>query len=353
MRHDSPLVQLIAFIMACSVLSSSDVHQLADSLPNHFDGLKKLPALQYITGSNVVLCRDKLKDDKPTAYPSILNRIVTSVIYRAVPSAAHDRFYTKLVELGAKTASEKVGKHLTSMVTQKLYKASCRASEMLREMWEKWFATLCVISATSVGVWWLQPSSFQTILQNVCSSNRKNVALWCNNIMRKVTMDRAVVLGMGLLGGVAAAAASLNAHNILLDFDDLSPADSKARDVTLGKGVGAVTEKCVKDISLSVFGANNFESCPPTREQLLQVHAFIRDLLPTNNTYQSRLVTTTNAARPKFSVEAKDITLLRMCVILVTLFAHRMECRKENYAWLLYVYYARLKTLSKLKRTSN
>jgi len=155
--------------------------------------------------------------------------------------------------------------------------------------------------------------------------------------MRKVTADRVVVLGMGLLGGVAAAAASLNAHNILLDFDDLAPADiSKARDVTLGKCMVAATEKCVKGM------ANSFESCLPTREHLQQVHAFIGDLLPS--------VTATKTVQSGCSSDKGDNKLLRMCVMLVTLFAHRMKCRKENYTWLLYVYYARLKIKIETKK---
>ncbi len=167
--------------------------------------------------------------------------------------------------------------------------------------------------------------------------------------MRKVNTDRAVVLGMGLLGGVAAAAASLKANIILFDFYDLSLSESKARDVTLDKGVVA---QCVKDIHRPVLVANNFESCPPTREQLQQVHAFIRDLLP-SNICPSRSVSTTNTEQRGCSTDKGDIKLFRMCVMLVALFAHRMKCRTENYTWLLYVYYARLKTLSKLKQKSN
>lgn len=355
-RHDSPCIQFIAFIAACAILSSRDARQLADSLPDHFDGLKQLPALQFITGSNAAVVReDKIKDEAPTAYSSILNRILTSVVYRAIPSAAHDRFYTKLVELGAKSVSEKVGNHMGSMVTQKMNKVSCDVSEMMRKGWENWFATLSVISASCAGVWWVQTSSFETILRYTGRCSRRSSLLWLNRMMRKVTTDRVVVLGMGLLGTVAAAAASFNAHNLQLDFEHLSSADvlkGKTGVVALDKNAVTAIAKRETGFSEHALAVNLFESSPPTREQLQQVHAYIRDLLPSNKS-PSRSTTITKDALPKCPKEVRDNQLLCMCVMLVTLFAHRIKCRKENYLWLLCVYYARLNNLLKLKQLSN
>lgn len=351
-RHDSPCIQFIAFIAACALLSSSDARQLADSLPDHFDGLKQLPALQYITGSNTVVCEDKMKEDPPTTYSSILNRIVTSVIHRTIPSAAHDRFYTKLVELGAKSVSEKVGNHISSIVAQKANKIGCDIRETLRKGWEKWFATLSVISATCAGIWWLQTNPLESILQYASSSNIMSTSLYLNKMMKNVSTDRAVVLSMGLLGTVATIAATSNVHNLLLDCEYLSQADtvqSKAGVATLGTNAVVTTEKREKCITESALVANSFELSLPTRDQLLHVHAFIRDFLP-SNACPSRPAAITKVAAPERSDEMGNDQLLCMCVMLVTLFAHRLKCRTQNYTWLLYVYYARLKALSKLKQ---
>ena len=345
-RHDSPCIQLIAFIAACALLSSSDARQLADSLPHHFDGLKQRPAVQYITGSNAAVCEENMKDDSTTTYSSILTRIVTSVIHRAIPNTAHDQFYTKLVELGAKSVSEKVGTHISSMVAQKVNKMRCDLRETLRKGWEKWFATLSVISASCAGIWWVQTSSFETILQYAGSSNGTSASLYLNKMMKNVSTDRAVVLGMGLLGTVATIAATSNAHNLQLDFEYLSHADtvkSKAGVATLGKDAVVITAEREKDISESALVANCFELSPPTAKQLRQVHAFMRDILPIN-------ATITKIAAPECLDKMGNDQLLCICVLLVTLFAHRMNCRTQNYTWLLYVYYARLKALSKLKQ---
>ena len=353
MRHDSPCIQFIAFIAACALLSSSDARQLADSLPDHFDGLKQLPALQYITGSNTVVCEDKMKEDPPTTYSSILNRIVTSVIHRAIPSTANDRFYTKLVELGAKSVSEKVGNHISTMVDQKVNKMRCDIRETLRIGWEKWFATLSVASASCAGIWWVHTNSLESILQYASSSNIMSASLYLNKMMKNISTDRTVVLVMGLLGTVATIAATSSAHNLQLDFEYLSQVDrveSKAGLSTLGKDAVANIEKCEKGISESALLANSFELCPPTTKQLQQVHAFMRDILPTNTCPNRPAAAITKIVLPQCSNDVKNDQLLCICVLLVTLFAHRMKCRTQDYTWLLYVYYARLKALSKLKQ---
>ena len=352
-RHDSPCIQLVAFIAACSLLSSSDARQLADSLPYHFDGLKKRPALQYITGSNAVVCEEKMKEDPPTTYSSILNCIVTSVIHRAIPSTAHDRFYTKLVELGAKSVSEKVGNHISSMVAQNVNKMRCDMRETLRKGWKKWFATLSVVSASCAGIWWVHTNSLESILQYASSSNIMNASLYLNKMIKSVSTDRAVVLGMGLLGTVATIAATSNAHNLQLEFEYLSQVDtvkSKGGTATLGKDAVITTEKREKGIFESALLVNSFELCPPTTKQLQQVHAFMRDILPTNTCPNRPAAAITKIVLPECSDEMGNDQLLCICVLLVTLFAHRMTCRTQNYKWLLCVYYARLKALSKLKQ---
>lgn len=332
--HDSPYIQLLAFTAACAVLSSGDAHQLADCLPHQFNELKQVTISQSFAGTRRMACKLKQGSESLPCTMSLWNRCASSVILRAVPSAAHDPFYTKLVELGVKTLSNKVGNQIASVWTQKSRKVCSGVCDAMKIGWEKWIATLGLVGATSVCYFYSQTSSYNIFMMYDNRLYKKQVPMWLSKMMQTLSVDNAVLLGMGLLGGVAAAAtavSSMSGHSLLFDAaftrqSDINLSKDKNDDNT--KSWLAPEPRETREFCLSVPATGSERACC----NFLQCNPDTKLLVATTDVVELRNADANNVKNK----------LLCICAWLVAIFSHRMKCQKENYAWLLSIYYSRL-----------